>query len=163
MNGWRWALAVLLPVLPVHAQSADVSDRCVLTGSVLDSHHLGIPGVKMYLQSSVQEEILTAQTNFAGVYRFAVLSGSYTVRAESNGKGEASAGPFAVAPNQVTIIDLVLQPSAAAQPQFFDEPQFTVAGLTDNTYRGGHGSDTHFALGGSIDKRDRFTRQGVAK
>src|ERR1700728_1064358 len=28
------------------------------------------------------------------------------------------------------------------QPQFFDEPQFTVAGVTDNTYRGGHGSDT---------------------
>ncbi len=28
-----------------------------------------------------------------------------------------------------------------AQPQFFDEPQFTVAGVTDNTYRGGHGSD----------------------
>jgi tetratricopeptide (TPR) repeat protein len=29
-----------------------------------------------------------------------------------------------------------------AQPQFFDQPQFTVAGVTDNTYRGGHGSDT---------------------
>jgi tetratricopeptide (TPR) repeat protein len=28
------------------------------------------------------------------------------------------------------------------EPQFFDEPQFTVAGVTDNTYRGGHGSDT---------------------
>ena len=31
---------------------------------------------------------------------------------------------------------------AAAQPQFFDEPQFIVAGVSDNTYRGGHGSDT---------------------
>ena len=27
-------------------------------------------------------------------------------------------------------------------PQFSDEPQFTVAGVTDNTYRGGHGADT---------------------
>lgn len=26
--------------------------------------------------------------------------------------------------------------------QFFDEPNFTIAGVTDNTYRGGHGSDT---------------------
>jgi tetratricopeptide (TPR) repeat protein len=33
-------------------------------------------------------------------------------------------------------VDLTLQ------PQFFDEPTFTVAGVTDNTYRGGHGSDT---------------------
>lgn len=31
---------------------------------------------------------------------------------------------------------------AATQPQFFDEPNFIVAGVTDNTYRGGHGSDT---------------------
>ena len=30
----------------------------------------------------------------------------------------------------------------AEKPEFFDEPQFTVAGVTDNTYRGGHGSDT---------------------
>ncbi len=30
----------------------------------------------------------------------------------------------------------------SSQPKFFDEPQFTVAGVTDNTYRGGHGSDT---------------------
>jgi tetratricopeptide (TPR) repeat protein len=28
------------------------------------------------------------------------------------------------------------------KPEYFDEPQFTVAGMTDNSYRGGHGSDT---------------------
>ncbi|HTU44725.1 MAG TPA: tetratricopeptide repeat protein [Bryobacteraceae bacterium] len=33
-------------------------------------------------------------------------------------------------------------PDATAQPQFFDQPSFIVAGVTDNTYRGGHGSDT---------------------
>jgi tetratricopeptide (TPR) repeat protein len=30
--------------------------------------------------------------------------------------------------------------SAAAQPQFYDEPHFTVAGVTDTTTMGGHGS-----------------------
>src|ERR1700761_3017813 len=34
------------------------------------------------------------------------------------------------------------RPQASSPPQFFDEPRFTVAGITDNTYRGGHGSDT---------------------
>lgn len=29
------------------------------------------------------------------------------------------------------------------RPQYSDEPQFTVAGVTDNTYRGGHGSDSN--------------------
>jgi tetratricopeptide (TPR) repeat protein len=34
------------------------------------------------------------------------------------------------------------QSSASGQPEFFDEPQFTVAGVTDTTNLGGHGSDT---------------------
>ncbi len=32
-------------------------------------------------------------------------------------------------------------PASAAQPEFFDEPQFTVAGVTDTTDLGGHGSN----------------------
>jgi tetratricopeptide (TPR) repeat protein len=32
--------------------------------------------------------------------------------------------------------------SGSSEPQFFDEPQFVVAGVTDDTYRGGHGSGT---------------------
>src|SRR6185295_14773551 len=34
------------------------------------------------------------------------------------------------------------QHPASAQPEFFDEPQFTVAGVTDTTNLGGHGSNT---------------------
>jgi tetratricopeptide (TPR) repeat protein len=34
------------------------------------------------------------------------------------------------------------QGSATSTPQFFDQPQFTVAGVTDTTNLGGHGSDT---------------------
>jgi len=33
------------------------------------------------------------------------------------------------------------KPGSAAQPEFFDEPQFTVAGVTDTTNLGGHGSN----------------------
>src|SRR5690242_4761638 len=32
-------------------------------------------------------------------------------------------------------------PAVATQPEFFDEPQFTVAGVTDTTSLGGHGSN----------------------
>src|SRR6266850_4276846 len=34
------------------------------------------------------------------------------------------------------------QNSSARTPQFYDEPQFTVAGVADTTNLGGHGSDT---------------------
>ncbi len=33
------------------------------------------------------------------------------------------------------------RPTSAAQPEFFDEPQFSVAGVTDTTNLGGHGSN----------------------
>ena len=33
-------------------------------------------------------------------------------------------------------------PAQSANPQFYDEPQFTVAGVTDASQMGGHGSDT---------------------
>jgi tetratricopeptide (TPR) repeat protein len=40
------------------------------------------------------------------------------------------------------IAPLALGQSQAEKPEYFDEPKFTVAGIADNTYRGGHGSDT---------------------
>jgi tetratricopeptide (TPR) repeat protein len=54
-----------------------------------------------------------------------------------------------IAPNEAKNIDLTLaaakteaHSASARSPQFFDEPQFTVAGVTDTTSLGGHGSDT---------------------
>ncbi len=142
MNRWRRALVVLLLIPAAQAQSADTSGTGVVTGSAFDSHHVPIPAATVYLRPSGKNEWLKAQTDSAGIYRFTVLSGTYMLRAETHGKDEASAGPFTIERNKLITVDLILQPSAAAQPQFFDEPQFVVAGVTDNTYRGGHGSDT---------------------
>ncbi len=51
------------------------------------------------------------------------------------------AGACVLAKGEAKNLDLVLdRPAASGQPEFFDEPQFTVAGVTDNMYRGGHGS-----------------------
>ena len=46
--------------------------------------------------------------------------------------------------------------SAAGQPEFFDEPQFTVAGVTDTTNVGGHGSDARMRAS------DALARETVA-
>ena len=116
MTGWQETVAVL----------------CVVTGVLFDAQHHPIPSAKVYLQPVGKKDALSALTDSAGVYRFTVPSGSYTLRS----KDDASAGPFAVTTDKVTKVDLTLQ------PPFFDEPTFTVAGVTDNTYQGGHGSDT---------------------
>ena len=96
-----------------------------------------------------------------GAYRFAPLSaGAYVLRAEMTGYGSAIVSRVALARKEMREIDLVLglpkgsesqnassgtpataKPSAQA-PEFFDEPHFTVAGVTQATNSGGHGSDT---------------------
>ena len=44
----------------------------------------------------------------------------------------------------------------AEPPEYFDQPQFTVAGVTDNTYRGAHGSDA------PLRSTETLTRAAVA-
>jgi tetratricopeptide (TPR) repeat protein/protocatechuate 3,4-dioxygenase beta subunit len=110
-----------------------------------------------------------AHTDSDGAFRFSELrEGSYNLRAGRVGYRNAVIDPVSVASNVITTIDIVLvsdvvsdgvsttaaqvaqRPAAAAVPQksgaqapeFFDEPQFTVAGVTQATNSGGHGSDT---------------------
>jgi tetratricopeptide (TPR) repeat protein/protocatechuate 3,4-dioxygenase beta subunit len=109
-----------------------------------------------------------AHTDSDGAFRFSALrDGSYKLRAGRVGYRNLVIDPVSVALNAITI-DIVLvsdvvsdvvsttaaqvaqKPAAAAVPQksgaqapeFFDEPQFTVAGVTQATNSGGHGSDT---------------------
>jgi tetratricopeptide (TPR) repeat protein len=116
MIGWQEAVAVL----------------CVVTGSVFDAEHRPIPSASVYLRAVGKNESLSAQTDSAGVYRFTVPSGSYTLGWRDGVPTE----PFIATAGKATKIDLTTQPG------FFDEPTFFVAGVTDNTYQGGHGSDT---------------------
>jgi tetratricopeptide (TPR) repeat protein len=114
MTGWQAAVATL----------------CLVTGSVFDEQHHPVASVKVYLQPAGKREALTTQTDADGVYRFSVPSGSYKLRAEGQ-ENEA-----------ITVTGGTVAVNLTLQPAFFDEPTFTVAGVTDNTYRGGHGSDT---------------------
>ena len=75
----------------------------------------------------------------AGVYRFAMLSGgTYTLRAQLVGFTQSAFGPFLLTGAETKHVDLTL----AAEAEFFEEPNFIVAGVTDAINRGGHGSET---------------------
>jgi tetratricopeptide (TPR) repeat protein len=121
-----------------------------LQGIVRDAGNHPVAGVTVSLQSE-GAQTLTAHTDSAGTYRFsAVPRGVYTLRAEMPGYRETIISSFALQPRESKTIDLVIEPakasvaqdSLATRPAFFDEPHFTVAGVTDPTNLGGHGSDT---------------------
>src|SRR5258708_6308866 len=116
----------------------DSQPTATVEGSVRDSAGKSVAAADVDLKSSSQT--FTARTNASGVYRFDALpAGSYKLRVGVTGQGEAASGPFTLASKETRIIDLTL---AAPKPEFFDQPTFIVAGVSDNTSRGGHGSDT---------------------
>src|SRR5271155_3512664 len=126
------------------------SGASILQGLVRDAANHPVAGVTVCLQAK-DGRTLTVHTDSAGVYRFsAVRQGVYTLRAEMTGYGDATFNSLSIGQKESRTIDLTLdspkastpQTSSAGQPEFFDEPHFTVAGVTDTTSLGGHGSDT---------------------
>jgi tetratricopeptide (TPR) repeat protein len=143
---------------PVQAQSQDQAGSAILQGSVLDSSGHSIMAATVYLQKDA-EQTLTTRTDSEGRYRFSALgAGVYKLRADMAGYIVASFGPCALGPKEMKRVDLTLQYSTLSTPrnsspgtssgtsgveklQYFDEPQFTVAGVTEAMNPGGHGSN----------------------
>jgi len=132
----------------VEAQSEPAAEA-TLQGIVRDASNHPVAGATVSLQAK-DSQILTVRTDSAGTYHFPVVrQGVYTLRAEMSGEGNTTTGPFVLEPRESRTIDLILEPakttapagSSGGRPDFFDEPHFTVAGVTDTTNLGGHGSD----------------------
>lgn len=160
-----YAAACVLAVAGVLAQSQDPARSATLQGTlqdtlqgtlqgdVRDSSGRPVANATVFLQAATGTEtpsaqIQTTHADSAGAYRFSALrEGVYTLRAEMTGYDRTIVGPVSLAPKETKKIDLALVPTKASGvvapvPEFFDEPQFTVAGVTQATNSGGHGSDT---------------------
>jgi len=117
------------------ALGAQTPETAELQGVVRDAQGHAINAASVQLKSV--GPALNAKTDALGSYHFRNLAaGSYTLRS-----GDTEIGPFTLSPGEMRKLDVTL---GAAQPQFFDEPTFIVAGVTDPSLRGGHGSDPGF-------------------
>ena len=160
-------LAVMGALSPAHGQSlpeaaVEAPERTsgpTLQGIVRDSLNRPVAGVAVCLQTK-NAQIFTVHTDSAGVYLFSgVPQGIYTLRAEMTGYADATSGPLVLSLESRTV-DLTLgsakgavpQASSGTRPEFFDEPHFTVAGVTDTTNLGGHGS------GATVRNREELAR-----
>jgi tetratricopeptide (TPR) repeat protein len=155
------AVIALLAPFRLHGQSQKPGDLATLRGFVRDSGGRALVAATVRLQVISGAQTLRAQTDLDGNYHFAALSpGNYILSAEMIGYSEAIFGPLVLNSKEAKRIDFTLATqesppprssfSGASQsgtptsgpPEFFDEPNFTVAGVTDPTSLGGHGSDT---------------------
>ena len=146
----------------LYAAGQELSQTTSLHGSIHDEK--GNPAVRVvvWLRRKGSSDSNSTYTDSQGSYSFTNLQdGIYSVDASQEGS-TAHLDPVFLKPHESKTLDLILAPlpqgkaSATTVPQFFDQPQFTVAGVTDTTNLGGHGSDT------VVRTRDSLARETVS-
>jgi tetratricopeptide (TPR) repeat protein len=140
-------ICVLCSTVGAYAQSnrASIELPATLTVRVLDSQNHPHANVQVRLidKRGIQ---LTERTGPDGRCRFHNLSaGSYRLSPSGDGFEQASALTVDLAASDNKEIELTLPPaqkkySLTRTPEFFDDPKFTAAGVTDTSNLGGHGS-----------------------
>ena len=130
-----------------------------LHGMIRDSEGHPIAHTLVALQKTDSRDSFQTQTDAQGSYTFAkVPDGSYHLRAMKDGYADAGIASLFLKPGDTKAVDLTITVQQAGQaapgstPQFSDEPQFTVAGVTDTTNLGGHGPDTVVRTSDSLAK-----------
>jgi len=130
--------------------SAQVSSPSAsLQGLIRDSEGHPIAQTVVELQKTDSRENFRTQTDAQGSYSFTKMpDGVYHLHATKDGYTDAEIPSLFLKPGEAKAVDLTIRVRQGTQvlpsstPQFSDEPQFTVAGVTDASNLGGHGPDT---------------------
>lgn len=142
----QFILALLLiGVLSVFALS-QARTPSELRGKVCDASGKPVASATVELKADGQAAPLTTQTRTDGTFIFPALrSGTYSLQVIAVGFTRASVPAVAV-PAGSKPFQIILKPArgngseSSETPKFFDQPQFTVSGVTDTSELGGHGS-----------------------
>src|SRR5215831_8468238 len=121
-----------------------------IDGAVTDAQKHPVAGATVWLDDQEQGRSQSATSDQAGHFHFAVAApGFYMIRAKKSGYAEASHGPVALQQGEKISMNLQLAEDkssttakiAAPALEYSDEPKFTVAGVSDPSNVGGHGSN----------------------
>ena len=122
----------------------------MVEGVVCDPGKRPLGDVRVSLDDQVQGRTQATQTDAAGHFRFGgVAASTFILRTRKPGYLDWSEGPFAVGRGETKTLSFQLVEESPAPPgknaaqgmEYSDEPHFTVAGVTDPSNVGGHGSN----------------------
>ena len=159
------AVCAMLAASLVWAQQ--VQPAASLEGTVRDEHGAPVSGATIRLQPMISESssatpAFSAVSDLSGAFALVGLPGrSYDLSAEMKGFKRTEIASFQIRPDVVNEIHITLLPEDSGSARgdgakFYDEPKFTVSGVTDTTSLGGHGSDT------VVRARDSLAKETVA-
>src|SRR6267142_487134 len=119
-------------------------------GVVRDTAKQPLANVKVSLDDQVEGRTQATLTDAAGHFRFAGIGAStYILHVRKPGYRDAAEEQFAIAVGETKSLNLQMAAekeaasgnTTAQAMEYSDEPQFTVAGVTDPSNVGGHGSN----------------------
>jgi tetratricopeptide (TPR) repeat protein len=145
---WREALirllgAFVIIVVAFSVQAQQPHNTAIINGTIYDAGGHPLAGIVVTLQAGSQ--ILRQEhTEAKGQYTFDQLpAGNYTVRAEGSASVPGSSSTsFSVKDAETKTADLVLGSTDRQKPEFYEEPTFTVAGVSESSGAGVHASDS---------------------
>jgi tetratricopeptide (TPR) repeat protein len=148
----QFALVVVVVLMNVAtpAAVAQQPSSVILHGSVLTATGTPVEDALVTLERTDVPGVVETKTNAAGLFSFLALpAGNYRITSEKSGLRSRPASILASSSASPQLLALVLDsvsppsPSSSTQAmEFADNPNFTVAGVTDWTAVGGHGSDS---------------------
>lgn len=168
------------PMPLAQSQAAAPQPQAQLEGTVRDSAGRPVAGAAVLLQGEELSMSVETKTNAAGVFVFpAIRSGAFSVRLKKSGfvdvidslrlaAGERKHCDFVLrrAEQSSLVSSSSAQPTASSQApgiELDDTPHFTVAGVTDSTGSGGHGSETRMRTGETLAKQTLNLGLGESK
>lgn len=163
MNGRRSIYAALIAFVVFVSAVLCIADssqaaKMTIEGSVRTAAGDPVDEALVILRQAAETKVAEIRTDAHGSFTFTVSQpGTFTLSAEKSGfrKGEPQSISAQKSRNH---IDLVLTPiqSDSAKMEFDDKPTFAIAGVTDWSGAGGHGSET------GLRTSEALTRQTLA-
>ena len=141
---WHRVLSIA-GMLFLVASGQAVAQSASISGNVVDAIGKPVQGIAVRLENGGTDPV-AANTDSAGSFTFSdVPIGTYKLSAEKPGLGVAVRDVQIGPQDRQKRIALTLTPAKSSTGsqamEFSDKPNFTVAGVTDWTAVGGHGSD----------------------
>ncbi len=152
------ALLLSFAVELTPAQETSQPPVAEVDGIVRDSAGKPIVGVSVLLTKEEGSSPKETKTDAAGTFSFsAVVAGTYKVTLKKSGFRGAIDDSIKLSPAEKKHCEFVLAASGGSSPrvagiELDDRPNFTVAGITDSTGSGGHGSETRMRTGETLAK-----------
>jgi len=150
-------MALAIQMAMAQERSPKQSDDLTIQGIVVDAAGKPVGDALVRLEQKDVPRAREIRTNAVGVFAFSLLkAGSYKLRAEKSSLRSQVTDVNALLPSDQQLVRLVLEVPRGLQSgsnasssnlnqamEFADKPNFTIAGITDWTAAGGHGSDSN--------------------